>query len=204
MNRNLRRIIAIALPVCITVVICGTAARAGSDATLKNLESAYDSESNTHNKYLAYARQADEEGYGEVASLFRAAARSEEIHLNNDAALIRKMGAVPKATIKWPVVGSTWRNLELSAKQGEAYERDAMYTGFVRQARVDNNADAVRTFEYARDSEAQHSKLFSEAFENLGAVKGKSRKYYVCTVSGYTMEKPDASKCPDGKYETLQ
>jgi rubrerythrin len=188
----------------VSIIGVGGAAHAGPDATLKNLEAAYNGESNAQNKYLACATQADEEGYGVAASLFRAAARSHEILFNNEAAIIKKMGAVPKSDVRWPVVGSTWRNLDPSANQDEAGELNAMYPEFIRQAQADTNADAARAFGYARDAEAQRSKLFAKAWANLNQMRGKSRNYYVCTVSGYTMETSDASKCPDGKYETIK
>jgi rubrerythrin len=181
-----------------------SAAHAGPDATLKNLETTYNGESNAQNKYLACAAQADEEGYGAAASLFRATARSEKILLNNQAAIIKKMGAAPKSDVKWPVLGSTWRNLDPSANQDEAGGLNAMYPEFIRQAQADTNADAVRAFEYARDAEAQRSRLFAKAWGDLGHMRGKDRNYYVCTMSGYVMETSDASKCPDGKYETIK
>ena len=204
MNARVRRIVAIALMWCAVLVIGAVgAAHAGPDATLKNLETAYNGESNAQNKYLACARQADEEGYGAAASLFRAAARSNEILLNKKAAIIKKMGAVPKSDVRWPVVGTTWRNLDPSANQDEAGELNA-YPEFIRQAQTDTNADAVRAFAYARDAEAQRSKLFAKAFGDLGHMKGKDRNYYVCAVSGYVMETSDASKCSDGKFETIK
>ena len=67
--------------------------------TLQNLQAAYNGESNAHARYLAFAEQADREGYPQVAVLFRAAARAEEIHLTNHAAVIRQLGATPKANI---------------------------------------------------------------------------------------------------------
>lgn len=205
MNARVCRIVAIALMWCAVLVIGAVgAAHAGPDATLKNLEAAYNGESNAQNKYLACAAQADEEGYGAAASLFRAAARSNEILLRNQAAIIKKMGALPKSDVRWPVLGSTWRNLDPSANQDEAGEPNAMYPEFIRQAQADTNADAVRAFEYARDAEAQRSRLFAKAWGDLGHMRGKDRNYYVCTVSGYVMETSDASKCPDGKFETIK
>jgi len=204
-NTGVRRIVAIALTWCAVLVIGAVvAAHAGPDATLKNLEAAYNGESNAQNKYLACAKQADEEGYVAAASLFRAAARSEEILFSNNAAIIKKMGALPKSDVKWPIVGTTWRNLDSSANPDEAGELSATYPEFIRQAKADTNADAVRAFEYARDAEAQRSRLFAKAWGDLGHMRGKGRNYYVCTVSGYMMETSDASKCPDGKYETIK
>jgi rubrerythrin len=204
-NIGVRGIVAITLIWC-AVLMIGTSGvvHAGPDATLKNLEAAYNGESNAQNKYLACAKQADEEGYGAAASLFRAAARSEEILFSNNAAIIKKMGAVPKSDVRWPVVGPTWRNLDSSANGDEAGELNAMYPEFIRQAQADTNADAVRAFEYGRDAEAQRSKLFAKAWGDLGHMRGKGRNYYVCTVSGYVMETSDASKCPDGKFETIK
>lgn len=205
MNPGMRRIVTITLAWSVILMIgANGVAHAGPDATLKNLEAAYNGESNAQNKYLACAAQADEEGYGAAASLFRAAARSDEILLSNQAAIIKKMGAVPKSDVRWPVVGSTWRNLDPSANQDEAGELNAMYPEFIRQAQADTNADAVRAFGYARDAEAQRSRLFAKAWGDLGHMRGKDRNYYVCTVSGYVMETSDASKCPDGKFETIK
>ena len=205
MKPIVRRIVTIVLTWCVILMIATiSAAQAGSDATLKNLQAAYNGESNAQNKYLACAAQADEEGYGVAASLFRAAARSEEILFNSEAAIIKKMGAGPKSDVKWPIVGSTWRNLDPSANQDEAGGLNAMYPEFIRQAQADTNADAVRAFEYARDAESQRSKLFAKAWGDLGHMRGKGSNYYVCTVSGYVMETSDASKCPDGKYETIK
>jgi rubrerythrin len=48
--------------------------------TEKNLKEAFAGESQANQKYLAFAKKADEEGYSSVAKLFRAAAAAESIH----------------------------------------------------------------------------------------------------------------------------
>ena len=50
-----------------------------SASTLDNLQTDFNGESNANVRYLAFARKADEERIGEVASLFCAAAKAEEI-----------------------------------------------------------------------------------------------------------------------------
>lgn len=172
--------------------------------TLQNLQSAYNGESNARAKYLEFAKRAENEGYGKVASLFRAAAAAENIHRDCEAAVIRKMGAVPRAEIKLPAVKSTKLNLEESANKGEAYERDTMYPRFIRQAEKDGNNEAARCFRWARDAEAEHFKLFSAAARNLEQMRGSPKIYYVCNEGGYTMAKLDATKCPGGKYEEVK
>jgi rubrerythrin len=153
-------------------------------------------------RYLAFAKQADKEGYGAVGSLFHAAARAEEIHLTNHSEVIRKMGAQPHAAIKKARVRSTKANLEGSASKGEAYERDTTYPRFIKRAKADGNQDAVQTFNYAREAEAEHFNLFTAALKDLKKIK--ARDYYVCTVGGYTMAALDSSKHPDRKYERVR
>jgi rubrerythrin len=89
--------------------------------TLDNLQAAYNGESNAKGRYEAFAVKADEEGYKGVASLFRAAAASEGVHLQGHAEDIKSMGAEPMAHIKGPEVKSTHENLEAALK-GETYE----------------------------------------------------------------------------------
>lgn len=167
-----------------------------SGKTLGNLMAAFNGESNAHARYLAFADKAEEEGYGEVASLFRAAARAEEIHANNHAAVIRKMGGVPKADVNEPEVKTTAENLQVAIK-GESYERDTMYPEFISQARSERNREALRSFNYALSAETEHAKLYTAALNKLDSLKGsQARDYYVCTVCGYTTAKLDFAKCP--------
>jgi len=48
--------------------------------TEKNLLIAFAGESQANRKYLAFAKQADKEGYKQVGKLFRAVAEAETIH----------------------------------------------------------------------------------------------------------------------------
>jgi rubrerythrin len=177
-------------------VVAPRQATAMENKTLEDLMTAYNGESNAHAKYLSYAKKADEEGYGKVASLFRAAAEAEEIHLKNHAEVIKGMGGTPKADIKLPEVKSTKENLE-DALKGETYERLTMYPEFIAQAKQDNNKAAVRTFTYAKFAEAEHAKLYKEALDNLESWKGAKADFYVCPTCGYTVEgKPSFEACP--------
>jgi rubrerythrin len=169
---------------------------AAATTTLDNLQAGFNGESNAHARYLAFAEKADQEGYGEVASLFRAAAKAEEVHAANHAAVVKKMGGTAQAKIETPVVKSTKENLEAAIK-GESYERDTMYPEFLKQARAEGNRDAVQTFNYAKTAEAEHAKLYSDALNNLPKLKGsKAKDFFVCMVCGYTTAQLDFSKCP--------
>ncbi len=179
-----------------------------SPQTVKNLNTALTGERNAHAKYLEFAKKADEEGYGTVASLFRAAAAAEEIHGANHEKTIRRMGGNPDVKMETPAVGSTRENLE-AAIAGETHERKTMYPDFVHQARVDRSVAAIVTFEQAMRTEEEHAKLFEEALRNLDKLKGSGpRTYYVCSVCGYTTTDLNFEKClnclkPKDRYKPV-
>jgi rubrerythrin len=164
-----------------------TAQNQPTEKTLEHLQAAFNGEQNAHGRYLAFAKQAEQEGYAQAANLFRAAAKAEGIHASNHAAEIKRLGGTPQATVETPLVKSTKDNLEVAIK-GETYERDSMYPEFRHQAREVHNMDAVRTFNFAYNAEAEHAKLFTEAYNNLENMRAKTSTYYVCTVCGYTMK----------------
>lgn len=170
---------------------------AGSSAkTLDNLMTAFNGESNAHARYLAFAEKAKAEGYGDVASLFRAAASAEKIHAENHAVVIKRLGGEPKADIGAPEVKSTRENLQAAIK-GESYERDTMYPEFIAQARKEGNRDALETLNFAKSAEIEHAKLYAASLAGLDGLKGSTGKtLYVCAVCGYTTEKVDFEKCP--------
>lgn len=188
------------------VMITGSLAQASTGATLANLQAAYNGESNAHARYLAFAKKADQEGYAGVASLFRAAARAEQIHAANHAVVIRKLGGTPQAKVETPTPKSTRENVEAAIK-GESYERDEMYPAFLKQARQDGSADAIQTLNYARNAEVEHAKLYAAALANMESMRSRS-SWYVCPVCGYTTSRIDFERCPSSftpasKYEKV-
>lgn len=195
MKKHLIVLSSIATLLALSIGLSAAPADERKDATLNNLQTAFNGESNAHARYLAFADKASAEGYGPVASLFRAAARAEEVHANNHAEVIKKLGAVPAATIEDAAAKSTRENLKAAIK-GETYERDVMYPGFIKQARTGGNQDAVRTFILARTAEAEHAKLYTQALQDLDKLQGDARTYYVCPVCGYTTENADFAVCP--------
>ncbi len=193
-------LVAAGIAAAMAVAGCGQSAKDvcrqhASAETLANLETAFNGESNAHARYVAFAQKADQEGYAQVASLFRAAARSEEVHARNHARVIRSFGAEPKADVKPAEVKSTAENLR-AAIDGETYERDTMYPQFLTRAREENNDSALETFEFALNAEASHADLYTEALANLDTAKGPAQTFYVCRVCGYTTKTLPAERCP--------
>jgi rubrerythrin len=162
--------------------------------TLENLQQAFEGESNACARYAVFAVVADKEGYGEIASLFRATSKAEEIHAANHARVIREMGAQPKAAIEETIPQSTRENLQ-AAIDGEVYERDTMYPPFIELAKSEKNGAAVKTFVYALKTEAEHARLFTDALKNLDSRRGTIKQYFVCNHCGYTVEQLNFIVC---------
>ena len=169
--------------------------------TVQNLLAAFEGESNAHAKYTAFAVQADEEELGGAASLFRAAARAEQIHAANHARVLGLLGGHAEAEIHPVEVKSTLENLK-TALNGEQYEIDTMYPGFLEEATERKNTAAIRTFHGALEAEKTDARLYAEAIALLVAAKkdswiGEARDFYVCPVCGYTSEtEEEHERCP--------
>jgi rubrerythrin len=182
--------------------------------TVQNLMAAFEGESNAHAKYSAFAAKADLDGLQGIASLFRAAARAEQIHANNHAKVIGQLGGHPECAIHPVQVKSTLENLK-AALGGEQYEIDTMYPGFLLEAQERKNHGAVRTFNWALEAEKTHARLYTEAIVLLEEGKAdawisETREFYVCTVCGYTSESAEEhERCevcnlPWEKFEVIR
>ena len=168
--------------------------------TLENLMAAYNGESNANARYLAFAKKADEEGYGKVANLFRAAARAEQVHFERHAIVIKELGGQAKATIETPVVKSTKENLE-SALAGETYESTQMYPAFLAKAESDKSMNAVDAFEDAKMAEEVHAGWYKKALSELDNWKTKT-EFMVCPKCGNVVDIIPGPNCPICKEDT--
>src|SRR3569833_3517704 len=133
-------------------------------ATVANLLAAYEGESNAHSKYVVFAAKADAEGWYGAASLFRAAARAEEIHATNHARVIKQLRGEAKCQIHPVEVKGTLENLK-AALAGEQYEIDTMYPAFIAEAAGSDVAVAKRSFTWDLEAEKTHARLYAEAIE---------------------------------------
>ena len=150
-------------------------------STEKNLAAAFAGESQANRKYLAYAKQADAEGYTQIAKLFRATAEAETIHAH---AHFKNMGKI----------NSTAENLQ-AAIDGETYEFNVMYPEFIKEAEAQGvNKNIVRAFSLANQAEKVHAELYQSALTNIES-KGSS-DYYLCTICGHIHEGSAPDSCP--------
>ena len=82
-----------------------------SDKVMKDLQDAFAGESQANRKYLAFADQADKDGFPGVAKMFRAIASAETLHAHSH---LRTLGGVK----------STAENLK-GALEGETHRQSA-------------------------------------------------------------------------------
>ncbi|MBW1998899.1 MAG: rubrerythrin family protein [Deltaproteobacteria bacterium] len=148
--------------------------------TEQNLLEAFAGESQANRRYLAFAKQAEKEGYKQVAKLFRAAAEAETVHAHSH---LRTLGGVK----------GTADNLQ-EAISGETHEFKTMYPAMIETAKAEAQKAAERSFTFANEVEKVHAELYQKALDNLESLEDTD--YYVCPVCGYTCEKEPPERCP--------
>jgi rubrerythrin len=149
-------------------------------STMDNLKNAFAGESQANRKYLAFAQKADEDGFGQAAKLFRAAAAAETIHAHNH---LKVMGGI----------NITKENIR-EAIEGETHEYTKMYPEMIMEAEKEGDSRAaVRSFDLANKVESIHASLFQKALGHLDS--NEPVDYYVCRACGNTVENSVPDKC---------
>ena len=151
--------------------------------TDENLKDAFAGESQANRRYLAFAKKAEEEGFTQVAKLFKAAAEAETVHALNH---LRITGQIQ----------STLENLD-AAVSGETFEFKDMYPKYIATAKQEGNKQAAWSFDVANQVEQIHANLFTKAIDALRNQKQIDKvDYYICGVCGNTVEGEAPDKCP--------
>ena len=147
--------------------------------TLENLKDGFVAESQAHLRNLAFAIKAEQEGYRQVARLFRAVAEAEGVHAFNHLRLLSG-------------VSETQQNLEA------AFERENLagstYPQFIKEANEESNSNVAMIFSYSRDVERGHAKLYEKALDDM--LADVDTEYYVCGVCGYVSDGVLPDECP--------
>ncbi len=149
--------------------------------TEQYLKEAFAGESQANRKYLAFAAKAEEEGFPQVARLFRAAAEAETVHAHNHLRALKG-------------IRTTKENLE-EAIAGETHEFKKMYPEMIEEARREGHQEAEKSFHYAIEAEKVHASLFQNLLNNLGKTQ-EDFPYFICPVCGHTVERQAPDICP--------
>jgi rubrerythrin len=151
-------------------------------ATQDNLQDAFAGESQANQKYRAFAKKAEHEGFPNVAQLFRTTAEAERIHAEGHLKALDG-------------IASTAENLK-AAISGETYEFTEMYPPMLRQAEADGHK-AERMFSYAVKVEEVHARLYTMALEAVQRGEDlKNVEFYLCPVCGYIEVGKPTQECP--------
>jgi len=149
--------------------------------THDDLKEAFAGESQANQKYRAFAKKAEQDGFASIAKLFRLTAEAERIHAEGHLKALDG-------------VGSTVDNLQ-AAIGGETFEFSSMYPPMLAQAQAEGHK-AARMFGYAVAAEEVHAKLYQQALDVVKQGKDLVAEFYLCPVCGYIeMGKPEAP-CP--------
>ena len=163
---------------------------------IENMQAAFKGETTASAKYAAYSKKAEEEGFHEIALLFKAASTSEKIHANNHKAVIENGGQkVPEIKPEF-TVNSTKENLK-DAIAGESYEISTMYPEFITNANSAGNQLALISLNYAYKTEQKHKPFYEKALAALenNTVKSLAKVFYICPTCGNTYDNTAPKRC---------
>ena len=144
------------------------------------LYQAYVGESKAALRLKVFAEKAKDDGYMQIAKLFRVIAFSEEIH---GARALRLLGTVR----------TTEENLAASF-ESETKVAEVAYNQFIKEAEAEGNDAAVLHFSQSKDVEEIHGKLYKESMGHL--MEGRETTYHVCEVCGYISDGVLPEECP--------
>lgn len=150
--------------------------------SIADLKEAFAGESQANQKYRAFAVKAEQEGFPNIARLFRTTAEAERIHAEGHFKALDG-------------VASTAANLE-AAIGGETHEFTEMYPPMVQRA-VAAGHKARRMFGYAVEAEAVHAKLYALALEAVQQGRDLAEtRFYLCPVCGHIEFGQPPEACP--------
>jgi rubrerythrin len=167
--------------------------------TEKNLLISFAGESQAKNRYTFFAKQAEKEGYKQIANIFMETALQEEQH----AKVFFKFLEGGKAEVKWEfpagIIGTTMQNLK-EAAEGENEEYSMMYPQFAEIAKEEGFPQIAAKFKIIATVEKQHEARYLRLLENMknNTVFEKPQPTkWMCLKCGYVHEGTKAPQiCP--------
>ena len=153
------------------------------EMTKKAINEAFAGESMAHMKYLIFSEVAEEEGYPNIARLFRAIAYAEFVHAKNHAKNLE-------------MIKETYDNLK-AAMDGENFEVEEMYPAYDAVAKLQGERGAERAIHYAIEAEKIHAELYEDVRKRVEEKKdAEIEEIYICPVCGYTHVGTPPERCP--------
>ena len=162
--------------------------------TLENLQTAYAKSIKHQMMYTQFVAEAEKEKLPNIARLYKAVARSEEIHAANHARLMKENGVEAQMpTPEKVAVGTTLQTLKMSVSS-EDIEIGSMYSNLIKTAVQEKFQAASDQFKLISDSDTRQQELLKDAYDR--ATKIAKVPYYVCPKCGYIVDNETADECP--------
>ena len=130
--------------------------------THANLKAAFAGESQANRRYLYFAKQADVEGYPEIAGNFRDTAEGETGHAHGHLDYLKKAGD-PATDLP---IGTTEKNLRASVA-GETHEYTDMYPSMAKTARAEGFNEIADWFETLAKAQESHAGKFDSLLKSI-------------------------------------
>lgn len=148
-------------------------------------------------RYVIWGAAAEEEGFPNVARLFRAIAHAELVHATNHFGELRNEGgAFLVPSMAGFGLGTTSQNLA-GAIEGETFEINEMYPAYLETAKQQQERGAQLSFHYALSAEKIHAEMYAQAKQSVEAGSDlELGPVQVCEVCGYTAQGEIPDKCP--------
>jgi rubrerythrin len=167
--------------------------------TEQNLMKAFAGESQARMRYGFYADVAQDEGYVQIANMFRETAENERSHAYGFFRLLEE--GTPEFTAAYPAgpVHDTATNLRAAA-DGELLEWGTLYPGFAQIAEEEGFNKAAAYLRHVLDVEKRHETRYRKLLANLENARVFSRQaptQWKCLECGHVHEGLEAPKvCP--------
>lgn len=125
--------------------------------TEKNLMTAFSGESQVRNKYTYFAKEAQKEGFEQIAEIFLKTADNEKEHAK---LWFNELNGL----------GNTAENL-VSAADGENYEWTEMYADFAKTAEEEGFYELAAKFRLVAEVEKAHEERYRKLLHNVETQK---------------------------------
>jgi len=175
--------------------------------TLESLCKAYLGESQARNRYTFYAKVASDEGFEQIAAIFRETADQEKEHAKKLFGIIQtlkaKEGNPEEININGvavpTIIGDTLTNLKAAAA-GENYEHQIMYPDFAKIAESEGLKEVAQDLLFIKKAEQHHEERYKKLIAQVEAksfFKKTKKVSWVCRECGYEHEGiMPPEKCP--------
>jgi rubrerythrin len=167
--------------------------------TEKNLLKAFAGESQAQNRYVMFAEAAKEEGFDQIAAIFKETAHNEDHHAQIFFAFLE--GGCVEIVAGYPAgkVGDTYENL-IAAAEGEHEEFVDLYPHFADVAQKEGFVKIANQFRMVAKIEKEHEERYRKLAANLkeGKVFAKDGEtVWICRECGHIHTAKQApTACP--------